>query len=188
MKLTTISKALLGALALLGMASAANATLILRPTTDGVFSSGASSCDKACVESKFGATNISLLYQANDGGSESGEDRYERAYDTDFEDDDTNAEIDYDDGSDIDCGNCYLVIRRDDNDGYYFFDLGNFLRDGHWTHWNGTETIEWRGSTEIDRVQIYGGGSKVSVPEPTTLSVFGLTLLAFGLVRRRKRS
>ena len=34
-------------------------------------------------------------------------------------------------------------------------------------------------------MQIWGGGSK-KVPELTTLSVFGLTLLAIGLVRRRK--
>ena len=108
MNLTMISRALIG-LAFLGLASAANATLIVRPTTDGVMSSGASSCDRSCVESIFGASGISLLYQATDGGSDSGD--YRGSYDTDFEDDDTNATIEYDGGSDIDCGYCYLVVR-----------------------------------------------------------------------------
>ena len=183
MKLSLISRASIG-LAFLGMAGAANATLIVRPTTDHVTSSNASSCDEDCVESVFGAINISLLYQATRGSSDRG--TYAGSYDTDFYDTDshpTNALIEYDWGdSDIDCGYCYLVVRRDDHDGYYFYDLGK------WGDWDGREDLDWRGTTEIDRIQIWGGGSKVKVPEPATLSVFGLSLLAIGLVRRRKRS
>jgi hypothetical protein len=183
MKVTLIARALAGGLALLAMAGAANATLIVRPTTDHVTSSNASSCDKACVESVFGAIGTTLLYQGTDRQSDGG--TYANSYWSDFSDSNsspTNAIIEYTGGSDIDCGYCYLVVRRDNNAGYYFYDLGK------WGDWDGREDLEWRGSTLIDRIQIYGGGSKVKVPEPATLSLFGLSLLGIGLMRRRKRS
>jgi hypothetical protein len=181
MKLTRISKALLGSLVFLGMAGAANAALIVQPSTPGLITGSQDSCDKSCVEAVFGAINITLLYQATNGGGESG--THSGSYNTDFWNSDRNALVDYDGGSagSINCGNCYLVVRREDHDGYYFYNLGLYA------DWNGTENLEWRGSRDIDRVQIYGGGSKVKVPEPTTLSLFGLGLLALGFGVRRKR-
>lgn len=182
MKLTRISKALLGTVAFLGMAGAANATLIVQPNTSGVTGSTASSCNTSCIEAVFGATGIDLLYRATLDGSDSGD--YENSYNTDFSDpwwNPTDATVDHRSGrSDIDCGYCYLVVRRDSNDGYYFFNLSNL--------WNGTEDLSWRGSTRIDQISIWGGGKKVAkVPEPGTLGLFGAGLLAIGLARRWKR-
>lgn len=178
MKLTRITKLLIGTLAFLGMAGAANATLIVQPGP-GVIANGASSCTTTCIESVFGVTGISLLYRAYESGWENG--NYENSYSTDFSNQDRDAEIDHRSGrSDIDCGLCYLVVRRDDDDGYYFYDLAN---------WNGTENIKWKGPKRIDHVSIWGGGKKVvKVAEPSTLALFGLCLLAVGLSRRRKWS
>jgi hypothetical protein len=55
--------------------------------------------------------------------------------------------------------------------------------------WNGLESISlmnfWPSNGAISHVTIYGGGS-TSVPEPAVLSLFGIALIAFGLVRRRR--
>lgn len=191
MKLTAISKALIGAVAFLGLASAANATLVLTPSTPGVIPSNApSNCQPGCVESAFGVTGLQNLYRAEYLGDESGS--YENSYNTDFGNwdflfDPSNATISHRNGrSDIDCGGCYLSVKDGNNTPrFYFFDISS---------WNGSEDISLRsfwenGPGSIQQITIWGGGTKVvKVPEPSTLALFGLGLLAAGLARRRKRS
>jgi hypothetical protein len=196
MKLTRISKVLIAGLALLGLTGVANATIVLTPSTPGVIPGtggmGPSNCEPGCVNTIFGTSGLSLLYKSDfltlGFGIDSG--TYASSYTTWFSDtifDPSDARISYDGGADIDCPSCYLAVKDgNQSPGYYFYDL---------SAWNGRETLSlqnfWPGKGAISHVAIWGRVTTTpptSVPEPSTLALFGLGLLAVGLVRRRKRS
>ena len=198
MKLTIISKAFIAAVGLLALAGAANATIILTPNTPGVIpgtsAMGPSNCEPGCVNTIFGTSGLSLLYKSDVSddwwdfgvGDDSG--TYASSYRTVFSDtatDPSDARITYEGGKDIDCGSCYLAIKDGNHSpAYYFFNL---------SAWNGTEDLKlqdfWPRGGAISHIAILGGGTPVTaVPEPSTLALFGLGLLAAGLVGRRKRT
>lgn len=194
-----ISKILVAGCALLGLASAANATIILTPSTPGVIPGtsdmGPSNCEPGCVNTIFGTSGLSLLYKSDFNlltfgfGVDSG--TYASSYTTRFADtifDPSDARIEYDGGADIDCPSCYLAIKDgNQTPAYYFYDL---------SAWNGRETLSlqnfWPSKGAISHISIWGRLTSTppptSVPEPSTLALFGLGLLAVGLARRRKRS
>jgi PEP-CTERM putative exosortase interaction domain len=196
MKLTLISKLLFGAVALLGLAGTASATIILTPSTPGVIpgtgSMGPSNCEPGCVNTIFGTSGLSLLYQSDVSdnwldlgvGDDSGP--YASSYRTLFSDtiiDPSDARITYQGGNDIDCPSCYLAIKDGNHSpAYYFYNL---------SAWNGTEEIRlqdfWPKGGAISHISIWGG-TPVKVAEPSTLGLLGLGLLALGFARRGKRT
>ena len=192
MKLTSITKALLAGVALLGMAGTANAIIILTPTTAGVIpgtnTMGPSNCEPGCVETIFGTSDLLPLYKSDwffgfsiDSGS------YASSYDTAYSNsllDPSNALITYEGGAAIDCPSCYLAIKDgNQSPGYYFYDL---------SAWDGHETISlenfWPGKGAISHIGIWGLPTPTNVPEPSTLGLFGLGLLALGIKRRWRRT
>jgi hypothetical protein len=197
MKLTIFSKALMAGVALLGLAGTAGATIVLTPSTPGVIpgtsSMGPSNCEPGCVTTIFGVSGLSLLYKSDfltfGFGIDSGS--YAQSYNTSFSDtifNPSDALITYEGGADIDCPSCFLAVKDgNQNPGYYFYNL---------SAWNGRESLSlqnfWPGNGSISHVAIWGRPTTTTppttVPEPSTLALFGLGLLAVGLARRRKRS
>lgn len=182
-KLTRVAAA---GLALLAMSGAANA-LSLSPGTPGVLSFGTtygpSNCEPGCVETVFGVDDLELLYKRDVGKADVG--LFAPSYTTTFLNsagDPSGATISYvANTSAIGCGGCYLAIKDGNHSpGYYFYDL---------SAWNGTETITlsnfWPQQGAISHISIWGTAG-TSVPEPATLALFGLGLLATGLARRKK--
>ena len=196
MKLTLISKLLFAGVALLGLAGTASATIILTPSTPGMIpgtdSMGPSNCEPGCVNTIFGTSGLSLLYQSDVSdnwldfgvGDDSGP--YASSYRTLFSDtiiDPSDARITYQGGNDIDCPSCYLAIKDGNHSpAYYFYNL---------SAWNGTEEIRlqdfWPKGGAISHISIWGG-TPVKVAEPSTLGLLGLGLLALGFARRGKRT
>lgn len=199
MKLTIISKALIAAVALLGLAGTAGATIILTPSTPGVIPGtsgmGPSDCEPGCVNTIFDTSGLLLLYKSDASddwrdlgvGDDSG--TYAGSYRTVFSDtitDPSAARITYQGGSAIDCGSCYLAIKDGDHDpAYYFFDL---------SAWDGLERLKledfWPRGGAISHISIWGGVTPpvTAVPEPSTLGLLGFGLLVAGLARRRMRA
>ena len=172
--------------AMLAMSGAANA-LSISPGTPGVLSFGStygpSNCEPGCVETVFGVTNLNLLYKRDVGAADVG--LFASSYTTTFLNtpgDPSGATISHvPSTSAIVCGGCYLAIKDGDHSpGYYFYNL---------SAWNGTETITlsnfWPQQGAISHISIWGK-SGTSVPEPATLGLLGLGLVATGLARRRK--
>jgi hypothetical protein len=133
------------------------------------------------VDDCFGATGpLSLLYKADVGGGDYG--TFGSSYDTTFSntaDDPENALILYLGGTYMDCSACYLVVKDGiQKPAQYFYDLSS---------WNGTDTIQltgfWPQQGAISNVAIWGRAT--SVPEPTTLLLFGTALGMMSLKRRR---
>lgn len=179
------------AVALMVGAQSANAVLVLTPATAGVIGAnlGPSNCEPGCVNTQFGLTGASalvnptdLLYKQNVGGSEEGS--FAASYTATFNGDASGGTIVYSGGPSIACPSCYLAIK-DGNQlpSYYFYNL---------SAWNGTETIELRGfwpnQGAISHVSIWGKGSGGQIPEPVTLGLLGVGLLALGAVRRRGKA
>lgn len=173
-------------LALLAMSGAANA-LSITPATPGILSFGStygpSNCEPECVETVFGVTDLDLLYKADVGVADSG--LFAASYTTAFLDvpnDPSGATITHVAATPaIVCGGCYLAIKDGvHSPGYYFYDL---------SAWDGVETITlsnfWPQQGAISHISIWGTAG-TSVPEPATLGLFGLGLLATSLVRRKK--
>jgi PEP-CTERM motif len=192
MNLKKISKLLFAAVALLGMASAANAIIVLSPGTPGVIPGtgyGPSNCEPGCVNTVFSTSGLSLLYKSDAGdtlvGADSGTfaDSYTTWFYNDIGDPD-NALLFFDGGPTISCPSCYLAVKDGRHSpGYYFYDLSS---------WNGIEAISlenfWPEGGAISHVSIWGRGGTTNVAEPSTLALLGLGLLALGVVRRRQRN
>jgi len=191
MKLRTISKLLFAGLALLGIASAANATIVLTPgnTIPGLPGMGPSNCEPGCVNTIFGTSGLSLLYKSDEDGGLVGDDSgtYAGSYQTWYYNDigdPGNALLFYTGGSDIDCPSCYLAIKDgNQTPAYYFYNL---------SAWDGQETLSlenfWPGKGAISHISIWGRSTPTSVPEPSTMALLGLGLLAIGFTRRRRRN
>jgi hypothetical protein len=132
------------------------------------------------VDDCFGATGpLSLLYKSDVGGSDSG--TFSSSYDTTFSNtslDPQDATILYLGGTYMDCTACYLLVKDGNhNPAQYFFNISS---------WNGTDTIQltgfWPQQGAISNVAIWGRAT--SVPEPTTLLLFGTALGMMSLKRR----
>jgi hypothetical protein len=133
------------------------------------------------VDDCFGATGpLSLLYKAEVGGYDAG--TFASSYDTTFSNtslDPQDATILYLGGIYMDCSACYLVVKDGkQTPAQYFYNISS---------WNGTDTIQltgfWPQQGAISNVAIWGRAT--SVPEPTTLLMFGAALGLVCLQRRR---
>ena len=190
MKLRTISKLLFAGLALLGIASAANATIVITPlnTIPGLPGMGPDNCEPGCVDTIFNTSGLSLLYKSDSGRSLVGADSgpYAGSYTTWFYNDigdPGDALLFYIGGSQIDCPSCYLAIKDgNQTPAYYFYNL---------SAWNGSETLSledfWPGNGAISHISIWGRSTPTSVPEPSTMALLGLGLLAIAFTQRRRR-
>ena len=179
------------------MAATSHATIVLTPSSPGMIAAnlGPSNCEAGCIYTAFGLTNapgpaddLVLYYKADVGGSDSG--MFAASYDTTFANTATDPEdalIQFISGASIGCPECYLAIKDGNQDpSYYFYNLSG---------WDGTEAISlenfWPQQGAISHVSIWGredgGGQQEEIPEPLTLALVGLGLLAAGSVRRRQR-
>ena len=125
------------------------------------------------------------LYKDNVGGSEEGS--FAGSYETTFSNDPLDPQdalIEYVMGQPV-LDNATHLLVKDGNQSpnWYLFWIAGA--------WNGLDSISlmdfWPAQGAISHVSIYGGES-TSVPEPSVLSMFGIALIAFGLVRRRRQS
>jgi hypothetical protein len=178
------------------MVGTSHATIVLTPSSPGMMGAnlGAGNCEPGCIYTAFGLTNapgagddLVLYYKANVGGSEEG--TFATSYNTTFANTPTDPEdalIQYISGAVIDCPECYLAIKDgNQNPSYYFYNL---------SAWDGTEAISlenfWPQQGAISHISIWGredgGGGQQEIPEPMTLALVGLGLLAAGSVRRRR--
>ncbi len=192
MNSTFLKSVAIGFVGVVGLAfSAQAATIQLNPgnTIDGT-GYGPSNCEPECIFEVFGLapdTDLKLFYKAEvDDGSEEG--IFAGSYTTTFDNapnDPQDALIEYVIGQlAMNCsGGCYLAIKDGNADpGYYFYDL---------TGWNGTDSIEmtgfWPQQGAISHVAIWGvHPPEFDVAEPATLGLLGLSLLGFGMARRRR--
>jgi hypothetical protein len=178
------------------MVGTSHATIVLTPSSPGVMGAnlGSGNCEPGCIYTTFGLTNapgpgddLVLYYKANVDGSEEG--TFATSYMTTFANTPTDPEdalIQYISGAVIDCPECYLAIKDgNQNPSYYFYNL---------SAWDGTEAISlenfWPQQGAISHISIWGredgGGGQQEIPEPMTLALVGLGLLAAGSVRRRR--
>ena len=142
------------------------------------------------IEALVGTSvELTELYKSEVGGSDSGlfDDILETSY-TNTSTDPADALIELLEGWAIDCSDCYISIKDgNQKPALYVFSLSD---------WLGTEDIEildfWPAQGAISNIAIWGGAgssvyeSQLSVPEPSTLTLFGLSLLGLGLFGRRK--
>jgi len=128
------------------------------------------------------------LYKSEVGGGDTGlfDDYLETTY-SNATNDPADALIALLEGYAIDCSDCYISVKDGNQDpALYVFSLSD---------WLGMDDIEllgfWPDQGAISNVAIWGGVDSnvyetASVPEPGTLTLFGLSLLGLGLFGRRK--
>ena len=143
------------------------------------------------IETLVGTSvELTELYKSEvDSGSESGSfGAYLEASYSNSTTDPADALIELLEGYAIDCSDCYISIKDGNQEpALYVFSLSD---------WLGTDDITlldfWPDQGAISNVALWGGiDSNVyepqsSVPEPGTLTLFGLSLLGLGLFGRRK--
>jgi hypothetical protein len=130
---------------------------------------------------------VTELYKAEVSGGESGP--FAGSYSTTFANtptDPADATITYTGGTAISCSgagskSCFLGVKDGNaNPTYYVFDISD---------WDGTSSIVmtgfWPDQGAISNVSIWGTDGK-KVPEPASLALVGLGLLAVGVARRRR--
>lgn len=198
---------ILAGLTLLLVGIQAHAVLSLTPASSGMIAgdtittpTGPSNCEAGCIYDAFNLTedgSLVLLYKSDapDTGSTGiGSDNgtFASSYQTTFSNtatDPADALIDYISGSAITCPDCYLAVKDGNHDpSYYFYNLGASPA------WNGTDDIVltgfWPNGGAISHVSIWGKERgtvpPTDIPEPTTLALLGLGMLALGAIRRRK--
>lgn len=205
---STMSLAVAGVL--FSVATQASAAVIIDPTTLSVVSSGdttvgsqtfnwetgaCTSCDPDTTyyaitpNANLGADGISaitgdtvsLLYKDNVGGSEEGS--FAGSYDTTYTPsaEPEDALIEYLMGMPAIADAGWLEVKDGNQDpATYLFDIST---------WNGTDDISmlnfWPDEGSISHVAIWGT-DRVQVPEPHTVALLGLGLLAAGFARRRR--
>jgi hypothetical protein len=148
---------------------------------------GPSNCEPGCVDTIFGTSGLSLLYKSNEDGDLVGSDSgtYAGSYSTWFYNDigdPGDALLFYTGGAQIGCPSCYLAIKDgNQTPAYYFYNL---------SAWNGSETLSlqdfWPGKGAISHISIWGRSTPTSVPEPSTMALLGLGLLAVAFTQRRR--
>lgn len=153
---------------------------VFPPSQPGVESDFQTKCD---------TSPASLLYKANFGGSDDGP--FAASYDTIFGNfqemnevlaSPSDALIQYIMAPAIQFANVWVLAKGGASDPtYYGWNISG---------WNGTDAIAiaglWEGTQgAISNVSIWGH-TPVSVPEPRTLALLGLGLLAIAMMRRRR--
>lgn len=155
-------------------------------TNEALYNSGAvdpiNNPDAADIFTITGDT-VDLLYKDNVGGVEEGMANFMASYETVFSNsasDPSDALISYV-GGDIMADASWLVVKDGNHSpSWYLFDI---------SIWDGVEDISltnfWPDQGAISHISIFGSNA-VKVAEPGTLALFGLGLLGFGLLRRRR--
>jgi hypothetical protein len=136
--------------------------------------------DADAIELLTGASvDLTLFYKSNVGGSDEGP--YAGSYDTTYSDsasDPMDALIEYISGATISCPTCYLSVKDGNHSpALYVFNISD---------WNGMLSIDiqdfWPDKGAISNVAIWGASR---VPEPATLALFAIGLLAVAAMKRK---
>jgi hypothetical protein len=172
---------------ILGVSAPAAALMITPASTPQWTTNDNSNLSTAAqIQAITGLAGLELLYKFNVGGSEEAT-AFAPSYQSSFAPEAPGGSISYVGGSSILCGVCVLIVKDGNQEpAQYLFNLSA----GSTLQWNGTEILQlsgfWPGPGAISNVAIWGG-PQVSVPEPGTLGLLGLSLLALGGVARRRR-
>lgn len=157
----------------------------------------------AAILSAFGLTDptgLSLYYKAEVGPRQAEEGSFSTSYETEFDnepDDPADATISLVTGQPaIDCPECFLLVKDgNQTPAQYLFDIGD---------WDGEDNLVltgfWPEQGAISNVAIWGlvasdddgdddvpGDDDITIPEPSTVLLFGAGLLGAGLARTRRR-
>ena len=167
-------------------AGGAGATLFLTPGTE--IASGNEGPGLPAVMTAIapyiGTANELYRSNSTDGGGVGiDEMAFMDDYKTTFDDDNSDALIEWL-GPDIITDATHFLVKDGNNDpSWYLFDIAG---------WDGMEDIQltgfWPAQGSISHISIFGGDGDTTtdVPEPGTLALMGVGLMGLGAVRRRK--